>query len=84
MYDSFNVATEQNVSIDDIARVAIRACKAEGVKIEYDSTKPDGQFRKDVSIEKLKNIFPDFKATRLYHGIGSTYAILNQSWKKTT
>lgn len=83
VYDSFNVATEQNISIDDIARTALRACKAEDLKIEYDSTKPDGQFRKDVSIERLKNIFPDFKPTRLYHGIGSTYSILQQSWKKT-
>jgi GDP-L-fucose synthase len=84
VYDSFNVATEQNLSIDDIARAAIRACKADKMKIEYDSTKPDGQFRKDVSIEKMKKIFPDFKPTRIYHGIGSTYSILEQSWKQTT
>lgn len=81
VYDSFNVATEQNVSIDDIARTAIRACDANDLKIEYDPSKPDGQFRKDVSIEKMKSIFPDFKATRLYHGIGSTYSILKQTWK---
>ena len=84
VYDSFNVATEQNLSIDDIARTAIRACKADGLKIEYDSTKPDGQFRKDVSIEKMKSVFADFKPTRLYHGIGSTYSILQQTWKETT
>jgi GDP-L-fucose synthase len=83
VYDSFNVATEQNVSIDDIARTALRACDATHLKIEYDSSKPDGQFRKDVSVEKLKSIFPDFKATRLYHGIGSTYSILQQTWKQT-
>lgn len=82
VYDSFNVATEQNVSIDDIARTALRACEATDIKIEYDSSKPDGQFRKDVSIEKMKSIFPDFKATRLYHGIGSTYSILKQTWKE--
>lgn len=82
IYDSFNVATEQNVSIDDIARTALRACEATNIKIEYDSSKPDGQFRKDVSIEKMKSIFPDFKATRLYHGIGSTYSILRQTWKE--
>jgi len=82
VYDSFNVATEQNISINDIARTAIRACKADGMKIEYDSTKPDGQFRKDVSISKMKSIFTDFKPTRLYHGISSTYSILQQSWKE--
>jgi len=84
VYDSFNVATEQNISINDIAKTALRACGAQDMKIEYDSLKPDGQFRKDVSIEKMKNIFPDFKATRLYHGIGSTYSILQQIWKQAT
>ncbi len=82
VYESFNVATEQNVSIDDIARTALRACEATNLKIEYDSSKPDGQFRKDVSVEKMKSLFPDFKATRLYHGIGSTYSILKQTWKE--
>jgi GDP-L-fucose synthase len=64
IYDSFNVATDQNVSIDDIARTAIRACKADEMRIEYDATKPDGQFRKDVSTDKMKSIFNDFKPTR--------------------
>ena len=82
IYESFNVATEQNISIDDIARTALRACEATNIKIEYDSSKPDGQFRKDVSIDKMKSIFPEFKATRLYHGIGSTYSILQQTWKE--
>jgi GDP-L-fucose synthase len=82
IYDSFNVATEQNVSIDDIARTALRACDATDIKIEYDSSKPDGQFRKDVSTDKMKSILPDFKPTRLYHGIASTYSILHQQWNQ--
>jgi GDP-L-fucose synthase len=84
VYDSFNVATDENVSIDEIARIALRACDANNLKIEYDSTKPDGQFRKDVSTEKMKQVFPDFKPTKLYHGIRSTYSILRESWKQTT
>lgn len=82
IYDSFNVATDQNISIDDIARTALRACDATHLKIEYDASKPDGQFRKDVSISKLNSIFPEFKATRLFHGIKSTYAILEQEWRQ--
>lgn len=81
VYDSFNIATGQNISIDDIARIALRACNATNLDIEYDKTKPDGQFRKDVSTEKMNSIFPDFKPTKLYHGIVSTYSILKQSWK---
>ena len=80
VYESFNVSTEQNFSINDIAKTAIKACKANNIKIEYDSTKPDGQFRKDVSIEKMKILFPTFKPTKLYHGIKSTYSILEKHW----
>lgn len=81
IYDSFNVATDQNLSIDDIARTALRACDATHLRIEYDSSKPDGQFRKDVSTEKMKSIIPDFGPTRLFHGISGTYSILQQNWK---
>jgi len=81
IYDSFNVATEQNVSIEDIARTALRACHTTHLNIEFDKTKPDGQFRKDVSIDKMKSVIENFKPTRLYHGIGSTYSILQQAWK---
>lgn len=81
IYESFNIATEQNISIKEIAEIAIKACDASSLNIEFDITKPDGQFRKDVSIEKMKKIFPEFKATALYHGISSTYSILNQTWK---
>jgi GDP-L-fucose synthase len=65
--DSFNVATPEVYSIKEIAEIALKACDAEHLKIEFDSTKPDGQFRKDVSIEKMKEIMPDdFKITSLY------------------
>lgn len=81
IYESFNVATEQNISIDEIARTALRACDAEYLKIEYDKLKPDGQFNKAVSIEKLKSIIPDFVAIELEKGIKSTYSILKENWK---
>lgn len=80
VYESFNVATEQNVSINQIAQTALDACDANHLKIEYDSNKPNGQFRKDVSIEKMKKIFPNFKATNLHDGIKKTYSILKQKW----
>lgn len=80
IYDNFNVATEQNISIDDIAKIALEACDATHLSIEYDSSKPDGQFRKDVSIEKMKKIFPNFKTIPLYDGIKKSYSILKQEW----
>ena len=79
IYDNFNVATEENVSIDEIARIALKACDAEHIDIEYDSTKPDGLYRKDVSIDRLKTLIPDFSAISLYDGIKETYSKINKS-----
>jgi GDP-L-fucose synthase len=74
--ESFNVATPENYSIDEIAKIALKACDAEFLRIEYDSSKPDGQFRKDVSIEKMNSIIPGFEFTKLYDGIKKTYEYL--------
>ena len=73
IYDNFNVATKENISIDEIARIALKACDAEHIEIEYDSTKPDGQYRKDVDVTKFKGIFPEFENTKLEDGIRKVY-----------
>jgi GDP-L-fucose synthase len=67
--ESFNVATNDNLSIRQIAEIAIRACGAENIAINFDNVSPDGQFRKDVSNEKLKKVMPDFRFTPLEDGI---------------
>lgn len=71
--DSFNVATPENITISEIANIALQACDATDIKITYDITKPDGQYRKDVSIDKLLSIYPDFKPKSLFDGIKQTY-----------
>jgi GDP-L-fucose synthase len=76
IYENFNVATEQNISIDDIARIALQACDATHLNIEYDGSKPDGQFRKDVSINLLRSAIPSFNTTNLFDGIHQTYNYL--------
>lgn len=81
IYESFNVATEENISIDEITKIALRACDATHLKTEYDSKMPNGQYRKDVSIEKMKSLIPNFKPINLFDGIKSTYSILEQRWK---
>jgi GDP-L-fucose synthase len=79
IYDNFNVATEENISIDEIAKIALKSCNAEHIKIEYDITKPDGQYRKDVSINKLNSIISDFTPISLYDGIKNTYNKINKT-----
>jgi len=74
IYDSLNVATTQNLSIKDIANEALKAIKPKNVKnFTFDPDKPDGQYRKDVSNEKLLSIIPDFKFKPLLDGIKETY-----------
>ena len=74
IYDNFNVATEENLSIQEMAGISLDSCGLrENTSIVFDSTKPDGQYRKDVSINKLKNLLPDFKTVSLGEGIKKVY-----------
>jgi GDP-L-fucose synthase len=71
--ESFNVAVSQNLSIKETAEIALRVCEAFDVEIIWDSTKPDGQYRKDVSNDKMLSILPDFQFTSLEEGVLRTY-----------
>ena len=71
--ESFNAAVSDNLSIKQIAEIALKACDAEDVEIIWDSTKPDGQYRKDVSNAKMLHLLPDFEFTSLEEGIKRTY-----------
>jgi GDP-L-fucose synthase len=71
--ESFNVATEENLSIKQMAEIALNVTDSKNIKIEWDTTKPNGQFRKDVSIDKFKNLFPNFEFTHLSEGIKLVY-----------
>jgi GDP-L-fucose synthase len=73
IYDSFNVSTEENLSIKEIAEIALESCGFSNVKIIFDKTKPDGQHRKDVSISKLKSLLPNFNTIPLSLGIKKVY-----------
>lgn len=69
---SFNAATPETRSIKDIAIIALYSLGLD-MKINFNSAYPDGQYRKDASIEKFKEFFPDFEFTTLEKGIKSTF-----------
>jgi len=73
---NMNVAVPWNYSIKDMAEIALKACGAEHLKIEFDPSKPDGQYRKDASTERFKKTFPDFQFTSLEEGIKKVYQAL--------
>ncbi|MEZ5306951.1 MAG: NAD-dependent epimerase/dehydratase family protein [Pyrinomonadaceae bacterium] len=71
--DSFNVATSENRSIREIAEIAIEACGATDFELSFDQVSPDGQFRKDVSNQKMLEAMPGFTFTPLKEGIRTVY-----------
>jgi GDP-L-fucose synthase len=70
--ESFNVAHPQNLSIDEMAKIALKELGFD-YNIEYINTLLNGQFRKDASSEKMLSIFPDFKFTPFNEGIKKVY-----------
>lgn len=72
IYDSFNVATNEVLTIKEIANIALKATNSENLNIIWDNTKPNGQYRKDVDITKMLNIL-DIDITTLENGIKKIY-----------
>jgi GDP-L-fucose synthase len=73
IYESFNVASKENLSIKEMAEKTLKVLGLEHIKIKFDSTKPDGQYRKDVSIDKLNNLLPNFNPLTFEKGIKRVY-----------
>jgi GDP-L-fucose synthase len=76
IYDNMNISVNENLSITEMTQIALKACNAEHIEIQYDTTKPNGQYRKDVSIDLLKEKIPLFDPIDLYSGIKKTYNYL--------
>lgn len=75
--ESFNVAPpDQNYSINELAEMTLAALGHSDWSIEYDSSYPDGQYRKDVSIDKMINLIPNFEFTQFADGIRKVYNTL--------
>lgn len=72
VYSSFNIAYPENLSIDEMISRTIAALNID-VNYSYLNDGLDGQFRKDVSINKLLTIMPDFKFTLFEDGIKHVY-----------
>jgi len=76
VYDNFNICTEENLSINEMACTALQVANKD-LTINYSNT-TDGQYRKDVSNKKLMSYFPDFKFTKFADGIKHVYDNINE------
>jgi len=63
----------EEVSIRDLVGLIVDAMKFPR-KVVWDTSKPDGQFRKPSDNSKLRQYFPEFKFTSLATGIAQTVA----------
>jgi len=73
--DSFNVAPNINMSIEQIANIALSVCNNKDISIKYDKSKPNGQYRKDVDTSIFKKNIKDFNFKPLSKGIKEIYDI---------
>lgn len=82
LYENFNIADSECLSIKELAESALRALDI-NLDLKFDISKPDGQYRKDVSNKKLLEYFPDFEFTSFNDGIRLVYeSLCNNSDKK--
>lgn len=70
---SFNISNPETYSIGELAQITLQALGKSHWKIEYSQPELDGQYRKDVSIEKMLTIFPNFSFTKFGDGIKNSY-----------
>ncbi len=71
--ENLNIAPDHSQTIAEIAQICLSACHAQDIKIKFDSSLPDGQYRKCASNKKMKNLLTNFSFTSLEVGIEKTF-----------
>jgi len=61
----------EEISIKDLVHLIVEKMEFKG-KVIFDSSKPDGQFRKPSDTTKLRKYLPDFKFTSIKDGVAET------------
>jgi GDP-L-fucose synthase len=71
IYDLVNIGPEENRSVREIAEIVkdVVGCSA---SLNFNGTL-DGVYRKDVSLLKMKTLFPELKFLSLHEGLMKTY-----------
>lgn len=72
-YESFNVSNPETHSIGELALITLNALNKRHWTITYEHPEMDGQYRKDVSIQKMKEFFPNFTFTKFADGVKKAY-----------
>jgi GDP-L-fucose synthase len=73
------LSTSDEISIKDVVDIIVELMNFKGVVI-WDSSKPDGQFRKPSDNSKIKSYLPNFKFTPLYEGLKYTIDFFEKNY----
>lgn len=73
------LSTSEENSIKDVVDIIVELMNFKG-EVIFDSSKPDGQFRKPSDNSKIKNYLPNFKFTPLYDGLKQTIEYFEKNY----
>jgi GDP-L-fucose synthase len=65
------LSTSEEISIKEVVDIIVELMDFKG-EVIFNTSKPDGQFRKPSDNSKIKKYLPDFKFTPLYDGLKET------------
>jgi GDP-L-fucose synthase len=73
------LSTSEEISIMDMVGIIVELMNFKG-QVIFDSSKPDGQFRKPSDNSKIKHYLPDFKFTPIYNGLKETIEYFEKNY----
>jgi len=65
------LSTSEEISIKEDVGIIVEIMNFKG-EVKFDTTKPDGQYRKPSDNSKIKSYLPDFNFTNLFDGLKET------------
>ena len=73
------LSTSDEISIKEVVDIIIEIMNFKG-SVKWDSSKPDGQFRKPSDNSKIKNYLPNFNFTPIYDGLKETIEYFEKNY----
>lgn len=73
------LSTSEEVSIKQVVEIVVELMNFKG-EVIFDSSKPDGQYRKPSDNLKIKHYLPNFKFTPLYEGLKETIEYFEKNY----
>jgi GDP-L-fucose synthase len=73
------LSTSEEISINEVVGMIVELMNFKGDVI-FDSSKPDGQFRKPSDNSKIKHYLPKFEFTPLYSGLKETIEYFEKNY----